>query len=63
MKSDIILQKKNLTLFDLETTKTPDAIEIIIGYLLALVGKYSNHEFYNTSDSTCEIFINHYIRY
>lgn len=56
IKSDIILQKENLTLFDLETTKTPDASEMIMGYLLALVGKYSNHEFYDTSDSTCEIY-------
>ena len=49
------------TLSDLETTKSQDLIEMIMGYLLALVGEYSDYELYDTSDSTCEIFINEYV--
>ena len=37
MELDIILQKERQTLSDLKTTKTPDVIEIIMGYLLVLV--------------------------
>ena len=61
MKSDIISQKENLTLSDLETTKSPDMIEMIMGYLLVLVEEYSDYELYDTTDSTGEIFINQYV--